>query len=394
MRAFLSATYADLQDHRRTAAEAIHRLGHEVVTMELFGARTEEPKIACLREVEESNLLVGIYAHRYGFVPTGAAVSITEQEYNHARQKGKPVLPFFVVEDYPWPPKHVEDEPGRTKLKKFKERVGNELVRDTFSTPDDLAYKVAAAVGRFAVRERGGNLGLELKSSLGSVHLNASNLARGGSLTDVPAGTRDRVLRLVDELRATIDELPKPERPEPLVDPDTLLALAEGLMAQAKWIEAAEKLAEYAKLKPEDWEANNLRGVAFANSRAGFKTNLASLRAYNEAIAFSPSDIDANRKARLFAYRGAIQKRLGRLEEAEADLVIAKRYATHDYEVHDIIYNLAGVFALQREREKLLEAVRQLSRRPSQLAAIRAHLLDYFDAYSKDEEFLKLIGIA
>jgi hypothetical protein len=87
-------------------------------------------------------------------------------------------------------------------------------------------------------------------------------------------------------------------------------------------------------------------------------------------------------------------KRLGRLEEAEADLVIAKRHASRDYEVHDIIYNLAGVFALQREREKLLEAVRQLSTKRNLLAAIRAHLHDYFVAYSNDDEFLNLIGAA
>jgi tetratricopeptide (TPR) repeat protein len=274
---------------------------------------------------------------------------------------------------------------------KFKEQVGSQLTRDVFTTPDDLAYKVAAAVGRYAAKDRAGSLGAELKTSLGTADLNARSLAQGRSLSDAPEDTRNKVLRLLGELRDTIDTFPEPAGRDVMLDPDTRLALAEGLMAQSKWIEASKKLEEYARAKPEDWEANNLRGVAFANSKAGFETDLASLRAYNEAIAFLPRDIEPNRKARLFAYRGAMLKRLGRLEEAESDLIIAKRHASRDYEVHDIIYNLAGVYALQRERDKLLGAVRQLSAKPRQLAAIRAHLYDYFEAYSNDDEFLRLI---
>jgi hypothetical protein len=393
MKAFLSATYVDLRDHRRAAVEAIQRAGHEAITMETFGAWPEEPTAACLREVDRCNLVVGVYAHRYGFIPHGQKTSITEQEYEHARRTGKPVFSFLVADDYPWPPKYIDNEPGRTRLIEFKGRVSKQVVRDVFTTPDDLAFKVAAAIGRYAVRERAGNLGAELKTSLGSADLNARSLAQGRSLSDAPEDTRDKVLRLLGELRDTIDTFPEPTGPDPVIDPDALLALAEGLMAQSKWIEAGQQLEAYARIRPADWEANNLRGVAFANSRKGFVTDLASLRAYNEAIAFFPSDAEPNRRARLFAYRGAMLKRLGRLEEAEADLVIAERHATEDYEIHDIIYNLAGVFAMQRKREQLLEAVRWLSHKRHLLAAIRAHLGDYFEAYSNDEEFLQLIGV-
>lgn len=392
MKAFLSATYVDLRDHRRAAVEAIQRAGHEAVTMETFGARPEEPTTACLRELEKCNLIVGVYAHRYGFIPPGQKTSITEQEYEHARRTGRPVFSFLVADDYPWPPKYIDSEPGRTQLVEFKERVCNQVVRDVFTTPDDLAFKVAAAVGRYAVRERAGTLGVELKTSLGSADLNARGLVQGRSLSDAPEDTRNRVLRLLNELRDTVDTLPESTGPESVIDPDAILALAEGLMAQSKWVEAGRELEAYARVRPADWEANNLRGVAFANSRKGVETDLESLRAYNEAIAFFPSGAEPNRWARLFAYRGAMLKRLGRLEESEADLVIAQRHASQDYEIHDIIYNLAGVFAMQRKREQLLEAVRRLSRKRRLLAAIRAHLDDYFEAYRNDEEFLQLIG--
>lgn len=114
------------------------------------------------------------------------------------------------------------------------------------------------------------------------------------------------MLRLLGELRDAIEVSPEPSGRDPVLDPDTLLVLAEGLMAQSKWFEAGRKLEEYSRARPEDWEANRLRGIAFANSRAGFETNLASLRAYNEAIAFLPPGIESNLKARLFAYRGAM----------------------------------------------------------------------------------------
>ena len=149
MKTFLSSTCVDLVDHRDAAAEAIERLGQQVGRMEVFGARPDEPSEACLAEIEECDLFVGIYAHRYGYVPDGTDVSITEAEFDHANAKSKPLFCFLVDEDHPWPPKMIEDEPGRSKLRGFKARIGSEFVSDTFTTSEDLAYKMAAALGRY-----------------------------------------------------------------------------------------------------------------------------------------------------------------------------------------------------------------------------------------------------
>jgi len=397
MKAFLSATYVDLKDYRRTASEALERLGHEVAKMEVFGARPEDPTTACLRDIDQSDFIVGIYAYRYGFVPPGARISITEQEFDYARIHNKPVFAFFIAEDYPWPPKQIEGEPGQTKLAAFKRRVGDQLTRDVFTTPDDLAYKVAAAVGRYVAKERVDDLAAQLKTSLGSAQLTSRDLTQGRTLSDVSGAARDKVVRLLEELRSTIEELREPSQPTPVIDADALLALAQGLMAEGKWLAAGRKCDEYARLKPDDWEANYLRGVAFANARVGPETNMASLRAYNDAIAFLPRHTDRNVRARLFTYRGAMHKRLGQLDEAEADLMIAKRHASRPYEVNDITYNLAGVYGLQGDREKLFEAVRELSRTPEKqelLDAMRSHVHDYFEAFRDDKEFLEMIGCA
>src|SRR5947208_8626035 len=125
---FLSSTFLDLREHRKAVAAVLERLGLHVVWMERFGARPDEPMTACLGEVAGCDLFVGLYAHRYGFIPDGRAVSITEEEFEHARLQNKPVFCFFVQDDHPWPPPLIEGEPGRSKLTAFRGRVMNQVV--------------------------------------------------------------------------------------------------------------------------------------------------------------------------------------------------------------------------------------------------------------------------
>jgi WD40 repeat protein len=148
MKVFLSSTYLDLVDYRKAAAEALDRLGQQAGRMEVFGARPEEPLMACLREIEDCDLFVGIYAHRYGYIPDASDTSITEAEYRQARKCNKPIFCFIVDDEYPWPPKMIDDEPGRSKLKEFKKEISKGLVKDTFTTPENIAYKIATSIGR------------------------------------------------------------------------------------------------------------------------------------------------------------------------------------------------------------------------------------------------------
>jgi tetratricopeptide (TPR) repeat protein len=138
--------------------------------------------------------------------------------------------------------------------------------------------------------------------------------------------------------------------------------------------------------------AQFLRGVAFVNIRGGSAENLAGLRSYNEAIAFAPEDIEPNTRARLFAYRGAVLKRLGRLEEAESDLLIARRHAILDYEVNDVRYNLSAVYALRGDREPMLAALREITDVRT-LASVRFHLHDYYAEFRHDPELRRLLTI-
>ena len=91
-----------------------------------------------------------------------------------------------------------------------------------------------------------------------------------------------------------------------------------------------------------------------ANSRGGREANLAALRSLNHSIALAPANLDANVRARLYGYRGADLKRLGRFDEAEQDLLFARRLAQAPYETQDIRYNLACVYALTHRKEAML----------------------------------------
>lgn len=96
MKVFISSTYKDLIEYRDAAIRAVEGTSYHATKMEVFGARTEEPVTACLNEVESSDLFVGIYAHRYGFVPDGSEISITEMEYHHAKKLGRPIYCFVI----------------------------------------------------------------------------------------------------------------------------------------------------------------------------------------------------------------------------------------------------------------------------------------------------------
>jgi tetratricopeptide (TPR) repeat protein len=147
MKVFLSSTYTDLTEHRKAAHDALEQLGLHVIWMEAFGARPEESTKACLDEVAECELFVGIYAHRYGYIPVGSSVSITEQEFDHAKKLGKPIFGFIVDDDFIWHQKHWEHD-KKSKLDAFLTKAKTQPV-DFFTTPDNLAQKIASSIGRY-----------------------------------------------------------------------------------------------------------------------------------------------------------------------------------------------------------------------------------------------------
>lgn len=145
---FISSTYIDLVNHRSAVRDGTRRLGLVDISMENFGARDEQPKDECLRLVKEADLFVGIYAHRYGFVPLNDSHSISESEYEAATLANIPRFIYLVDEDYPWRPADIEQGDSLQKLTEFKNRLRARHICEKFTTPDALAAKVVASLGR------------------------------------------------------------------------------------------------------------------------------------------------------------------------------------------------------------------------------------------------------
>ncbi|GIF23759.1 hypothetical protein BJ973_004370 [Actinoplanes tereljensis] len=144
-RIYVSSTFSDLKEYRAQVSLALRRLGHDDVAMEYYVAEDIRPLDRCLADVDSCDVYVGIFAWRYGFVPAGQELSITELEYQQARDGGKTCLVFILSDDAPWPRKHIDREPDR--IERFREELaGEHRLVNTFENADDLARKVNEAV--------------------------------------------------------------------------------------------------------------------------------------------------------------------------------------------------------------------------------------------------------
>lgn len=145
-RAYLSSTFKDLEKHRQAALKAILAAGYDCSAMEHYAAADERPLDVCLADVARCELYVGLFAHRYGFIPPGQECSITELEFRTARQAGKPALLFFLDEDHPWSPRFLDSGAAREKVVALRAELTATHTVAFFTTPEDLAAKVSAAL--------------------------------------------------------------------------------------------------------------------------------------------------------------------------------------------------------------------------------------------------------
>ncbi|MDM8537077.1 DUF4062 domain-containing protein [Desulfobacterales bacterium HSG17] len=151
---FISSTYIDLIEHRAAVTQALLNAGFHPVDMVHFMARPVDATTACLKEVADSDLFVGIYAWRYGYIPENNDFGITEQEFLEARRLKKLCFCFVIDENHPWPDKKRDTGINKRLLTEFKIRLGKILVHAVFTTPEDLALKVLASLQRWKTEEK------------------------------------------------------------------------------------------------------------------------------------------------------------------------------------------------------------------------------------------------
>src|SRR3954453_12429071 len=147
LRAYVSATFKDLQAHRRIVQVVLKRFGYEDVAMEYYVAEDKRPLDKCLQDVADCDLYIGIFAWRYGFVPetdNPKKRSVTELEYRKAVELQKPRLLFVIDEDADWPAKFMDIDRGN--VARLHEVIRKDRLGAAFSTPDSLEARLSAAL--------------------------------------------------------------------------------------------------------------------------------------------------------------------------------------------------------------------------------------------------------
>jgi tetratricopeptide (TPR) repeat protein len=140
----LSSTIRDLAEHRKEVLDACLRQGMFPKMMEHLPASDAEAISASLRLVDEADIYLGVFAHRYGYLPkenNPQQISVTEMEYNHAVERKIPRLIFVMGKDHLLTADDVEIE-NAAKLKAFKERIQQENIVNLFTSPADLRSHV------------------------------------------------------------------------------------------------------------------------------------------------------------------------------------------------------------------------------------------------------------
>lgn len=131
LRVFVSSTLAELADERAAVAKAISAVGLTPVLFEL-GARPHPPQELYRAYLAQSDIFVGLYWERYGWVGPGMDISGLEDEF---RLSGSIPRLLYVKDPAP------EREPRLTAMIEELQTEGTDAYRP-FRTPRELGRLV------------------------------------------------------------------------------------------------------------------------------------------------------------------------------------------------------------------------------------------------------------
>jgi len=149
LKVYISSTGVDLQEYRQAAVEMINR--YKVVVplgVKFVNGESQDPETVDEESIKDCDLFVGIYAHRYGYIPKGKNKSVTEQEYELVKKLGKESLFFVVNDNYPWPPKLIQWKTHQN-LQNFLSKVKKTRAVSFFTTPSDFKSMFSTELGKF-----------------------------------------------------------------------------------------------------------------------------------------------------------------------------------------------------------------------------------------------------
>lgn len=133
---FIGGTYKDIKDFRQAAHDSLRRRA-TVETMKDFPTAEKAPPELCRQRLERCTHYLLIIGLRYGWIPPGYDLSITELEYGWAKTLGLP-MKIYIYE--PCNNCEITDHENKDKLEQFKARVRLEHSPRNFKDLADLKY--------------------------------------------------------------------------------------------------------------------------------------------------------------------------------------------------------------------------------------------------------------
>jgi hypothetical protein len=153
IRVMVSSTAIDLPDHRKQVHDACLCEGVFPIGMESLPARDADAMKVSFEMVDSADIYIGIYAFRYGHIPEGKDISITEMEYRRAVDRKIPILVFLMSDDHLITSKDVEaTKKAQRKLKNFKQLVSKNRNRSKFNSATELRAQVIHALADWKQR--------------------------------------------------------------------------------------------------------------------------------------------------------------------------------------------------------------------------------------------------
>jgi Domain of unknown function (DUF4062) len=145
---YVSSTFQDLQSCRKEINAAIRKLNHVDISMENYTAVSMPTVTKCLSDVARSDIYIGVFAKRYGWIPIGQNISITELELSEAINKNKDILVFLLDDNAKdWPQIDDESVDSKKKLAELINKLkGGTFMFSYFSTCHDLVVNVIASL--------------------------------------------------------------------------------------------------------------------------------------------------------------------------------------------------------------------------------------------------------
>ncbi len=156
----ISSTALDLPRHRELAHKACLEAGVFPIGMEQLPARDATGIAASLEMVDQADIYIGVYAFRYGWVPDGQDVSITEMEFDRAvarkaESKLREIFVFAAHKKHAFTADDIEaDKVAQEKLRKFKARAAEGRMRKEFESAEELHRLVLHALNEFKSRQQ------------------------------------------------------------------------------------------------------------------------------------------------------------------------------------------------------------------------------------------------